>query len=292
MWMLISLISIAIVMFLENLRERHTLKVTKYRVNSPKLPRLEKDKKIIFLTDLHNKTYGESNEKIIKIILKEKPDCIFIGGDMVLGIDKKPCDVALKLIRRLTKISKVYYANGNHEQRMKEHPEKYGNDYKIYRKKLKDCGVIFLENQSISLYYSPEIQDKIQITGVEIPEKYYRKFPKGTLKHTEIEALIGEGNREKYQILLAHNPAHINTYINWGADLVLSGHYHGGMVRIPFLGGAISPQGKLFPPYAGGQYRFDKSDIIVSRGLGEHTIKVRLFNEPEVVVVHLNGEKK
>ncbi len=292
MWVLACLSAITVVILLENLREQKTLKTTRYRVVSSKLSRMDKDKKIIFLTDLHNKSYGESNDKIMKIILGEKPDCIFIGGDMVLGIDTKPCDVALNLVNRLTKVCKVYYANGNHEQRMKEHPEKYGDDYRIYRRRLKEYGVIFLENRTLSLYSSKDTKDKVELSGIEIPEKYYRKFPKGHLSLKEMEGLIGKCDEEKYHILLAHNPAHIHTYADWGADLVLSGHYHGGMVRIPFLGGIISPQGKLFPPYTGGLYQCNETDVIVSRGLGEHTVKVRLFNQPEVVVVHLNGEKK
>lgn len=107
----------------------------------------------------------------------------------------------------------------------------------------------------------------------------------------KIEKLIGEADENSFEILIAHNPVYAEEYAKWGADIILSGHLHGGIVRIPFWRGVVSPQISLFPKYSGGNYQIGDSNLIVSRGLGMHTIKIRLFNEAEVVVLDIKGTK-
>jgi predicted MPP superfamily phosphohydrolase len=105
------------------------------------------------------------------------------------------------------------------------------------------------------------------------------------MEYKYLPSLIGESSREDYQLLIAHNPLYIKNYAEWGADLVLSGHLHGGMMRLPGIGGVLSPQAKFFPKYDAGQYHYQKSQLIVSRGLGSHSIMPRIFNIPELVYV-------
>ena len=106
-----------------------------------------------------------------------------------------------------------------------------------------------------------------------------------------IKELIGTADKDSFNVLLAHNPDYFPAYAQWGADLVLSGHVHGGMVRIPWWKGVVSPSIRLFPKYDGGKFEEGNSTMILSRGLGMHTIPVRLFNPAEIVVVELEGEE-
>ena len=106
----------------------------------------------------------------------------------------------------------------------------------------------------------------------------------------QIEERIGKADIAKYQILLAHNPIYTDTYLKWGADLVLSGHLHGGIVRIPGLGGVITPQFRLFPKYSGELTVKDGKSVVVSKGLGTHTIRIRFLNPADVIVLHFQGK--
>lgn len=181
----------------------------------------------------------------------------------------------------------VYCGNGNHEQRMKEETDKYGEKYIEYKEQLVKTGVHLLENNSVLLDWEGQ---KVRISGLEIPLKYYRKFSGEKLSVKEIESCLGKANEKEFEILLAHNPVHAETYAKWGADLTLSGHLHGGMVRIPFGRGVITPQARLFPKYSGGMYKIGEKTIVVSKGLGVHTIPIRLFNEAEIIVLHIKGK--
>ncbi|MDD2979244.1 MAG: metallophosphoesterase [Hespellia sp.] len=284
--MLFVLIGLLLVfsMLLESVRELHMFRITHYRVVSKKLTLLKKDKNILFLSDLHNKSYGMGNEKLYHAIQKEAPDYILVGGDMLVGQRGNYSEHALELLERLPKLCPVYYANGNHEQRMKEDPEYYGTIFADYKKRLERAGVVFLENQTIHLDVDGM---SCSVSGLELPMKYYEKFHRYRVTVSEVLSCIGHPDPEKFQILLAHNPAFFDTYKKWGADLILSGHLHGGIIRIPGIGGCISPQVIPFPKYSGEMTREDDCTIIVSRGLGTHTVNIRLFNTAELVVVKL-----
>lgn len=271
----------------EIIREITTFKVTHYEIISKKLKESTGEKKIVFISDLHNYSYGKENQKLLKAIEREQPDMIFSGGDLLVGDKKKSFAPAEKFVTTLAEKFPVYCGNGNHEQRMKEETDVYGEKYAEYKEQLVQAGVKLLENTSVSLDWDGE---KVRISGLEIPLKYYRKFSKEKLQPEEIEKRLGEADKDTFEILLAHNPVHAETYARWGADLILSGHLHGGIVRIPFWRGAITPQARLFPKYSGGAYKIDEKTIVVSRGLGVHTIPVRLFNEAELIVLHIKGK--
>ena len=139
-----------------------------------------------------------------------------------------------------------------------------------------------LENSSSSLKIKGE---KIQISGLALPEEYYKKRKKVELSIKTMNRLVGKASKEKFHILLAHTPKYGDTYLEWGGDLALSGHYHGGMMRLPFLGGVISPDFRLFPKYCRGDFEKEKHHLIVSAGLGEHTLPIRIFNPRELVLI-------
>lgn len=273
----------------EWMREIFTFRTTHYSVASSKLNGLDKECKIVFLSDLHNNTYGRKNQKLLQAVADANPDFIFVGGDMLIGKPQVPYQVAVEFVQQLTTIGPVYYANGNHEFRMKINPEVYGEAYEKYKASLEQAGVTFLENTHIDIEWHNKV---MQVYGLEIPREGYKKFTKANISLDEIEDRIGAPEQDKLQILLAHNPIYMEVYSAWGADVVLSGHIHGGVVRVPFLGGIISPQFRLFPRYSGEYKRIGDTSAIVSKGLGTHTLKVRFLNPAEVVVLHMKGKDK
>ena len=291
------------VILAEMYREQHFFCVTHYEVHSPKITcTAEKDSvnRIIFLGDLHNHVYGKQNNKLFEAIKTEQPDLILIGGDMLVAKNDVQYQEALHFVSRLPQLCPVYYASGNHEQRIKEDQENYSLCYEEYRKKLQAEGVHFLENESCDILLGNQ---QIHISGLELPLIVNRKFRKADVTAEEVRRCLGEKhtteNHKKqleitenfadnsYHILLAHNPSYMEAYKEWGADLILSGHLHGGCVRLPGIGGVITPQAFLFPKYSGEMTVEGEQTIIVSKGLGTHTFNVRLFNPAEVIAITL-----
>lgn len=290
--MIIAIVLVGIVLLLcivEWIREIKTFQIKHYDIVSDKLTGIEKEQKILFLTDLHNNSYGKNNVKLLERIRKESPDYIFVGGDMLVGKKGVSTNIAEDFVRQLTELCPVYYGNGNHEFRMKIDTEEYGDAFQPYKKALVDSGVCFLENEHVDLMWG---NVPVQIHGLEIPREAYKKFKKTEVSLEEVEERIGKADERSYKILLAHNPSYVDVYRKWGADLILCGHLHGGVVRIPKLGGVITPQFFPFPKYSGELTVEDDVAIVVSKGLGTHTIKVRFLNPAEVVVLHLKGKEK
>lgn len=272
----------------EIIREITTFKVTHYEIVSKKLKKSMGEKKIVFISDLHNYSYGKGNKKLLETIEREQPDMILSAGDLLVGDKKKSSEPAEKFVESLAEKFPIYCGNGNHEQRMKEETDTYGKKYAVYKEHIVKSGAYLLENSSVLLDWKGK---KVRISGLEIPLNYYRKFSNKKLNVSEIESRLGKAKEDEFEILLAHNPVHAETYAEWGADLILSGHLHGGIVRIPFCRGVITPQARLFPKYSGGKYEIGEKTIVVSKGLGVHTIPIRLFNEAEVIVLHIKGKE-
>lgn len=269
----------------ENLRELHHFQVTTYQVKSWKLKGLKNPKKVVFLSDLHNCSYGKDNGELFAAIEGEHPDIILIGGDMIVRADGHSYEHTVEFLSKLPGICDVYCANGNHEQKLKECAEKYKQSYTDYKHKLMEAGIHFLENESEDIWWD---DIRIKITGLEIPLSGYDRFRSKQIEKKEVEERIGAAD-SAYQILMAHHPAYIGTYKKWGADLILSGHYHGGAVCIPGIGGVIAPDFRLFPRYSGGFYEENGAAIVVSKGLGTHSVPVRLFNPAELIVLEFDG---
>lgn len=252
--------------------------ITKHQIKDQKIGR---HYRAVVLADLHNKCYGRDNERLIEAIRKQEPDGIIIAGDIPTARPKKSLDTALHLMEELAKDYHIFYANGNHEHRMKLYPTVYGDMDTRYEAGLKKAGVDRLVNSHEELE-----AENITVYGSEIDRFYYKRFHIQPMDDGYLERILGVPEDTKYNILIAHNPDYFPHYAKWGADLVLSGHVHGGMVRIPFLNkGVISPNVRLFPQYDGGVFREKDSVMILSRGLGMHTIPVRLFNPGELIVI-------
>mgnify|MGYP002799269670 CR=1 FL=1 len=243
---------------------------------------VKKRVKFVLLADLHNRRYGPHNEKLFAAIEAEKPDFILSAGDLITSVPELSMEPAKELVRNLAERYPFYYANGNHEYRIYHDPEKFGGMGAEYRSVLEKSGVCLLENQSVVM-----ADEGIRIYGLDLPPRFYRKFRKTPPGKEELDRILGTASRGEYRILLAHNPAYFEAYASWGADLTLSGHVHGGIMRLPWLGGVLSTSLTLFPKYDGGEFRLGEKRMIVSRGLGSHTIPIRIFNPAELVAVEL-----
>lgn len=273
---------------IEMIRELRDFRVTKYRICSQKLNGIKKEKKIIFLSDLHNRMYGEENERLLESIRNQHPDLILIGGDMLVRKDGNFYDKTVHFLAKLPGICPVYCANGNHEQKLKELPDKYEQSYEEYKKALTASGIHMLENASETVKLD---EVPVKLSGLEIPLGAYARFGKKELSLKEITDRIGE-HGDDYQILLAHHPGYMKEYLAYGADLILGGHYHGCVVQLPGIGGVISTNFTLFPKYSGGIYQEGEQTAVVSRGLGTHSVPLRLWNWPELIVLELSGNER
>lgn len=266
------------------------IKLEPYSIYSEKIPKSFDGCKIAFLTDLHNNLYGEKNQYLIEKINSVNPDYIMITGDMIVG--SKDCDtkIAMELLERLAKEWKVFYSLGNHEQKIQQYPETRDTVYHSYFAHLKELGIIVLDNQTFELKRGNE---SIFITGLTIDFFYYGKIWKRIhMNQAYLEKQIGKKKKDKYQILLAHNPAYFDCYADWGADLTLSGHVHGGIMILPKLGGVIAPSYQLFPTYDFGLFEKGEHKMVLSRGLGTHTIHLRIHNRPELSCITLKTKQK
>ncbi len=265
-------------------------KLTRYQIQVPDKKRgPSKDFTAVLLSDLHNVSYGEGNRDLLEAILSVNPEVVFASGDMLTAKSGAETDAALALMEGLAKNFPVFYANGNHESRLKERSEDRTGDYGKYAESIKGFGVHLLENTSkeITIHGMP-----IDVRGLELPMDYYRHFKRLDLTLGEMDEMLGKANDKAYQLLLAHCPLYFETYAVWGADLTLSGHLHGGMVRIPGIGGVISTQFRLFPKYDKGLFNLDTGKMVVSAGLGDHTIKLRVNNPHELVVLNFQQNGK
>lgn len=257
--------------------------VVRYELISSKI---KKEHVFVVLSDLHNKEYGKNNEKLLKRIDELNPEAILIAGDILTAKPQKSYAVALDLLQKIATKYPIYYGMGNHETRLFLYPDIYGDMGEHYEQDLNACNIRLMRNEAV------ECEDAIRIHGLDMKRDYYKRFKKYPMDESYLKDTLGEVSADKYEILLAHNPDYFEEYAAWGADLVLSGHVHGGMMRLPILGGVVSPAFKLFPKYDGGLFEIGKSKMILSRGLGMHTIPIRIFNPGELILLKIGPESE
>jgi predicted MPP superfamily phosphohydrolase len=277
------------------------VKVT-YHIKNPKLTA---PFRAVLLTDLHNQRFGKGNGRLLQAILEQRPDVVIIVGDMITKNKNLRSDNAIDLIKGLTQHVCVYYTKGNHEQNLDDHEHHVdsheqnmdsheqnfdshedGIQHKLdkYWQTLRELGVHFLENKSVTIQ-----SGAMTLHGLELDRHFYKRGPCPKMEEAYLTKQLGEIPSEGYHILLAHHPAYLEAYAAWGADLVLSGHMHGGIVRIPAWRGVLSPAITLFPKYDGGLFTKGKTSMILSRGIGYHGLPFRLFNPNELVMIQFQG---
>lgn len=250
-----------------------------YELTSEKI---KKDMTFVFLSDLHDNCFGKGQRQLLEAIDRIRPDAVLIGGDMMVVKKRARLDTALFLVRQLAGRYPVYYGNGNHESRMDRKREIYGGQYDRFVKELKKAGACHLSDRSV------DIDGNVRISGLNLERRYYNKRVSSEMEVSYIEKRLGPAADGRYQILLAHSPLFREAYGAWGADLTLSGHFHGGTIRLPRLGGLMTPQFHFFLDCCGGCLKSGDKTMIVSRGLGTHSINIRLNNQAELVVVRLS----
>ncbi len=272
-------IALILFFFIVNICDMNRFVVREYTFTSEKVT---KEVSFAFLSDLHDKKYGKDNCKLLKAIDNVKPDVLLVGGDMIVARPERANLNAKAFMKELAEKYTVYHGMGNHEYRSDLYREDYGEMYDEYSKPLMEQGVKFLRNEAVVL------EDyNVEIRGVEIDRKYYKRFTVRHMDDSYMEEILGANDDSHYEILLAHNPDYFKQYAFYGADLTLAGHVHGGIVRMPFMGGIASPAVRFFPKYNGGLYRQGKANMIVSCGLGTHTLPMRIFNPAELAVIRI-----
>ena len=269
------------------MEKRRKLETVRYTIKSEKLPRKMRPLKLVMLADLHDRLWGEHQRFLADKIEKLQGDLVLCAGDMLIAEKYASMDHAVQLFEELKKRKiPVICGNGNHESRMRQCPETYGTQYEIYSRRLTACGVRILTDEVMDFSWAWQ---KIRIYGYELPLSFYKKFRQPPFEGQDLREKFGIPDPEVFHILLAHNPVYFDTYAAWGADLTLSGHLHGGIIRIPGIGGLITPQAQLFPKYDRGLISVNGKYMVVSAGLGEHTVPIRIFNPPQLILITVEG---
>ncbi|MEH6949342.1 metallophosphoesterase [Bacillus sp. JJ634] len=237
--------------------------------------------KVVQLSDLHNKEFGEGNKRLVNKINKIEPDIIIITGDMLNNSHDiaNNGEVLKKLLENLNNKYPIYYVTGEHEEGLYyEDRNKYQKEgtKEAYEEKLNKLGVTVLNDE----------QTTITRQDAEINLYGLKEHLSGEI---QIKERLGKTNEEEVNILLTHRPFYFEEYAEWGADLVFTGDTHGGMIRIPFLGGVFSTEEFFFLEYDAGLFQEENSTMVVNRGLGNYPIPLRINNRPEIVVITLKS---
>lgn len=245
--------------------------------------------KIVFLADLHNNNYGNDNDRLIASIDNFNPDIVVFGGDMVTSGWDINFDFShtLVFIDNLSKKYPIYYAPGNHEERFEFFKDRFPNEYDVLVNSLEKSGVHYLDNNDVFLS-----DFGINIYGLKLPLECYKKFKKSKVDCNLIDECLGRVDKNVFSLLIAHNPEFFSEYAKWGANLVLSGHVHGGIVSLPLIGGVIAPGLKLFPKYDAGLFYEGESLMVLTRGIGSHSMPIRIRNKAEIVCIKLEGTEE
>lgn len=273
-WYLLVILPVAIVLWLlYEWMEHSMVQYNTTIVECQKLPQ-NKELKICLISDLHNNRKKLS--ELLERIALFSPDMVLLAGDLV-NKHKKINKEAKKFLKGISTLSvPVYYSAGNHELSL---TEKFPESWHTFVKNLPE-GVLYLENESVRFTKN----NQICITGLSLPREFYKKgrlYDK-TEDLPEINVPVND-----FHILLAHHPEYVSMYSKYKADFIVSGHLHGGLLRLPLIGGVVSPRLRLPDCDAGLLELSDKSKLFISRGLGSHTIPLRFFNRVEVNLITL-----
>lgn len=278
---IVLLIVIALLLFC-SYQNRH-LETTYYTYKAEHLDAEFDGYRIVQISDLHNAKFGKDNQKLVDRIRECEPDMIVLTGDIV-DSNHTNVDRAVQFVDEIVKICPVYYVTGNHEYWLE------ASEYDELMSGLTGAGAVILDDQVVEISRGDA---KFRLVGLD--DRSLSDGTLGTLLNDQAgqkEETADNENSEKkeFTVVLAHEPQYFARYAGTGVDLVLSGHAHGGQFRLPFVGGIVAPDQGFLPEYTAGEYYMNGTEMIVSRGLGNSVIPVRLFNYPEIVCVELVGK--
>lgn len=257
--------------------QNNFLETNEIKLSFERLPESFDGFRIVQLSDLHSKFFGDNQKELVSKVKAAKPDIIVITGDMVDDEDRDG-QAYLDLIDGIAGLAPVYCVTGNHEP--------WTGKHNVLESKLKLKGAKILRNGSDTIERGGS---KITILGIDDPllRETHEKIEAGLVISREIEDAASRSGLKDFNILLSHRPEFISIYSEHDIDLTFSGHAHGGQIRLPFIGGLYAPNQGFFPKYTSGKYEKGNSTMVVSRGLGNSVIPQRLFNRPEIVVVEM-----
>jgi len=267
-----------LVLLLWTLWGNTALTVTEYTIQNSKIPSAFDGFRIAQVSDLHNAQFGADNEKLLALLADTKPDMIAITGDL---IDSRNTDIdtALQFVREAVKIAPCYYVTGNHEARIAE--------YDTLRDGLIELGVTVLEDGHCELTSQSE---KIKLIGINDPSfsTDYLLGDAESIIDSKLQML--HETDDPFTILLSHRPELFQIYVKNNIGLALTGHAHGGQIRLPHFGGLFAPNQGFFPEYDSGLFTDSNTQMIVSRGIGNSLFPFRINNRPEVILIELKSE--
>ncbi|MBR5371782.1 MAG: metallophosphoesterase [Oscillospiraceae bacterium] len=247
------------------------LDITEYDYTGSDVPQSFEGYRIVQISDLHNKVFPNENAGLMEEIRALKPDLILLTGDIVDGNTHTDYDAALLFMQQIPKIAPVYYVFGNHEYQLRLSMRT------AFVEQSQKWGVQYLDNENVQI--RSDAGETFTLIGLN----------DHSLRTSDLQKLVDRAE-DDFQIVMAHEPEYLWSYADTGADLVFSGHEHGGQIRIPFTHqGLFAPDEGLFPRYSEGMFTQDDTTLIISRGLGNSRFPFRIFNHPEIVAVTLHA---
>ena len=237
-----------------------SIQTTQISINSGKIPASFNRFRIVQVSDLHNAEFGKNQSKLLQMVKNISPDMIAVTGDL---IDSSHTDVekAMNFINGAVKIAPVYYVTGNHEA--------WTDKYENLKEQMTKSGVIILSDQEITIKRNGSL---IRLLGLNDPDfaiKHDMFGEDAAMIDAKLKDMQKQSENGEYTILLSHRPELFDVYVDNSIDLVLSGHAHGGQIRLPFVGGLVAPNQGFFPKYTAGVYEKKQTKMVVSRGLGD-----------------------
>ncbi len=254
--------------------ENNKLQTNNYLIVNERIPKEFNNYKIVQISDFHNTKSKKLINDLVRELKNIKPNIIVLTGDFI-DPKKSNIDAPFAFIKKIKDIAPIYFIAGNHEAIAKNYDE--------LKDKLIQNNVIILNNKALTI----NIQNaKINLLGIFDPLfNYHTCQDDATIINNSIQTINYDYNN--FSILLSHRPELFAIYVEANLDIVLTGHAHGGQIRIPFIGGLVAPNQGLFPKYTSGEFKKNKTTMIVSRGIGNSIFPFRINNRPELVVLNL-----
>ena len=273
--------SIVILFLLIGLLELKLLKVTEYEIKDANVPDSLKGKKIAVVSDLHGVNHGKDNIRLLDKLKTINAEYIVVPGDVINGRKDKELKYAENVLKSLSGMgSQVLYTFGNHEEKLAVNLQDRTSYDKLVS--LADEHSVLLNDSC----YVPENESDICFIGLNLPLWIYHDHDRTGMIKGRVRNILKEKEcLDKYKILIVHDPEHFDQYADSGVNLCLCGHLHGGIVRLPFLGGFITPRLQVFTKRSKGYFEKDDMKMIISGGVGWHDFPMRIFNRPEIVVI-------
>ena len=288
------ILTVFVLLVLTNAILNQMVFVTRVTAVSADLPAAFAGYEIAQLSDVHSIRSQRQADQVVDKVEGLAPDLIVLTGDLVdagyysrtYGTDGEK--LTLGLLARLTAVAPVYYVYGNHEMVLLDDPV-----HNRFRMDIEALGVTLLNNETETIRRGGA---SISIAGIQDPATLYKDMTytglSGSREKTQamLDNVVNGLRAEDFVLLLAHRPEFFDLYVESKADVILSGHAHGGQARIPVAGGLYAPGQGAFPRYDAGLYQADGTSMVVSRGLGDSKFPFRVFNPPEIVAVTLQSE--